>query len=30
VTFKEVIQKLDVSGIVQDASWDFLTSRSVS
>ena len=30
VKFKEVIQKLDVSGIVQDASCDFVTSGSVS
>lgn len=30
VKFKEVIQKLDVSGIVQDASCDFATSGSVS
>ena len=29
VKFKEVIQKLDVSGIVQDASCDFVTSGSV-
>jgi hypothetical protein len=30
VKFKEVIQKLDVSGIVQDASCDFVTSGSVA
>jgi hypothetical protein len=30
VKFKSVIQKLDVSGIVQDASCDFTTSGSVS
>ena len=30
VKFKDVIQKLDVSGIVQDASCDFATSGSVS
>ena len=30
VKYKEVIQKLDVSGIVQDASCDFATSGSVS
>ena len=30
VKFKEVIQKVDVSGIVQDASCDFVTSGSVS
>ena len=30
VKFKEVIQKLDVSGIVQNASCDFVTSGSVS
>jgi len=30
VKFKSVIQKLDVSGIVQDASCDFVTSGSVS
>jgi hypothetical protein len=30
VKFKEVIQKLDVSGIVQDASCDFATSGSVT
>ena len=30
VKFKEVIQKLDVSGIVQDASCDFATSGSVA
>jgi len=30
VKFKEVIQKLDVSGIVQDQSCDFVTSGSVS
>lgn len=30
VKFKEVIQKLDVAGIVQDASCDFVTSGSVS
>jgi len=30
VKYKEVIQKLDVSGIVQDASCDFVTSGSVS
>jgi hypothetical protein len=29
VKFKEVIQKLEVSGIVQDASCDFVTSGSV-
>jgi hypothetical protein len=29
VKFKEIIQKLDVSGIVQDASCDFVTSGSV-
>lgn len=30
VKYKEVIQKLDVSGIVQDASCDFTTSGSVA
>jgi hypothetical protein len=30
VKYKEVIQKLDVSGIVQDASCDFVTSGSVA
>lgn len=30
VKFKSVIQKLDVSGIVQDASCDFVTSGSVA
>jgi len=30
VKYKSVIQKLDVSGIVQDASCDFVTSGSVS
>ena len=30
VKFKEVIQKVDVSGIVQDASCDFVTSGSAS
>ena len=30
VKFKEVIQKLEVSGIVQDASCDFVTSGSVA
>ena len=30
VKYKSVIQKLDVSGIVQDASCDFLTSGSVA
>ena len=30
VKFKEVIQKLDLSGIVQDASCDFVTSGSVA
>lgn len=30
VKYKEVIQKLDVSGIVQDASCDFATSGSVA
>jgi len=30
VKFKEVIQKLDVNGIVQDASCDFVTSGSVA
>lgn len=30
VKFKDVIQKLDVAGIVQDASCDFVTSGSVS
>jgi len=30
VKYKEVIQKLDVSGIVQDASCDFVTSGSAS
>ena len=30
VKFKEVIQKLDVDGIVQDASCDFVTSGSVA
>lgn len=30
VKYKEVIQKLDVSGVVQDASCDFTTSGSVS
>jgi len=30
VKFKDVIQKLDVSGIVQDASCDFATSGSVA
>jgi hypothetical protein len=30
VKFKEVIQKLDVAGIVQDASCDFATSGSVT
>lgn len=30
VKFKEVIQKLDVSGITQDASCDFVTSGSVA
>jgi hypothetical protein len=30
VKFKEVLQKLDVSGIVQDASCDFVTSGSVA
>ena len=30
VKFKEVIQKLDVSGIVQNASCDFVTSGSVT
>ena len=30
VKFKEVIQKLDVAGIVQDASCDFVTSGSVA
>ena len=30
VKFKEVIQKLAVSGIVQDASCDFVTSGSVA
>ena len=30
VKFKEVLQKLDVSGIVQDGSCDFLTSGSVA
>ncbi len=30
VKYKEVIQKLDVAGIVQDASCDFVTSGSVS
>ena len=30
VKYREVIQKLDVSGIVQNASCDFLTSGSVS
>ncbi len=30
VKFKSVIQKLDVSGIVQDASCDFTTSGSVA
>ena len=30
VKFKEVIQKLDVSGIVQDASCDFVTSGSAA
>jgi hypothetical protein len=30
VKYKEVIQKLDVDGIVQDASCDFVTSGSVA
>lgn len=30
VKYKEVIQKIDVSGIVQDASCDFVTSGSVA
>ena len=30
VKFKEIIQKLDVDGIVQDASCDFVTSGSVA
>ena len=30
VKYKSVIQKLDVSGIVQDASCDFVTSGSVA